>query len=75
MKRAHASAGANRKGFMIRTTLRISLRPRNRTFVNVIAARTGVTLTFLLSLTKEEKTHRSAKLRNSVGLKTAEDFY
>jgi hypothetical protein len=38
-------------------------------------ARTGVTLTFLLSLTKEEKTHRSAKLRNSAGLKTAEDFY
>jgi hypothetical protein len=33
IRRADASPGANRKRFMIRTSLRISLRRRNRTFV------------------------------------------
>src|SRR5215831_16377195 len=37
MKRAHANASANRKKFMIRTSLRISMRRRNTTFSNVLA--------------------------------------
>ena len=47
---------------MIRTTLQISLRQRNRTFVDVIIGRTGATLTPLLSLAKGEATRRSAEL-------------
>ena len=37
IRRAHASPGANRKRFMIRTSLRISLRRRNRTFAKALA--------------------------------------
>jgi hypothetical protein len=40
---------------MIRTSLRISLWQRNRTFVKVIAARARVALTSLLSLAKETR--------------------
>jgi hypothetical protein len=59
---------------MIRTSLRISPRRRNRTFVNVIAASTEVTLTSLLSLAKGEATRRSAELRQ-FNRKSTEDFY
>ena len=55
MRRAHASPDANRKRFMIRTSLRISLWQRNRTLVKVIAARAGVTITSLLSFAKERR--------------------
>src|SRR4051794_28979360 len=58
MKRAHASRGANRKCFMIRTSLRISLRTRNRTFVNVIAARRASA--------KRETNDRSTVIRRSL---------
>src|SRR6266576_6215637 len=63
MKRAHASRGANRKFFMIRTSLRISLRTRNRTFVNVIAARRASAPL----LRREKRTIARLNLRNVNG--------
>jgi hypothetical protein len=39
MKGTHANLGANRKNFMIRTSLRISTQRRNTTFANVFAVK------------------------------------
>jgi hypothetical protein len=57
-RRAHASPEANRKRFMIRTSLRISLRRRNRTFVKVIAVRaSNLTSLLFLAMGKRPSLH------------------
>src|SRR6476620_1517894 len=74
MRRAQARPDANRKRFMIRTSLRISLRGRNRRFVHVIATSTGLTSLPSSALPKGEATRCLAELRQFNG-KMTEDFY